>query len=135
MPFQVYYETDFYRIEADVKGNLLRAVWLRNVNAQEIVTGGTNLYKALLETRIERALANAEALGTLSPQAKDWLSVSFYELLSKTNLKKLARILPSSVFHQIALESVVTRADALNITKFEVKNFYNQEDGFNWLLS
>ncbi|MEJ8801642.1 hypothetical protein [Pontibacter sp. H249] len=126
------YTSDFYTIEVDIEGNLLQSRWHRPVSDQEIKAGGLKLYEALRETNIEHAVANAQHLGAIPSTAKDWLSSTFYELLSQTALKKLARILPESVFHQIALESVVTRAEALGVTKFEVKSFGNEQDAFAW---
>ena len=135
MPFNVFYESDFYRIEVDLEKNLVQAKWLRHVTEQELIEGGTKLYETLRDTKVERAVANAKNIGALPSSAKEWLSVTFYDLLSQTHLKKIARIMPESVFHQVALESVVTRAEALGVTKFEVKNFSNDEDGVSWVLS
>lgn len=127
------YESAFYRIEADVENNIIRSKWLKSVNAEEVEAGGTMLYEVLRDTRITRVIANAQAFETLSAEAKEWMSTTFYELLSKTKLQKIARVLPLNVFYRIALESVATRADALGITKFEVKNFTNDEDALMWV--
>ncbi|WP_162427303.1 hypothetical protein [Pontibacter pudoricolor] len=134
MPFNTVYESDFYKIEVNPEGNLLYSEWLRHVTEEELITGGTKLYEVLRDTKIERALANGQALGSLTPNAKEWMSVAFYELLSQTNLKRLARIMPASVFHQLALESVITRAEALGKTRFQVKSFSNKDEGMKWLL-
>ncbi|GAB3201373.1 hypothetical protein ABID22_004048 [Pontibacter aydingkolensis] len=132
MPFKTMYHSDFYTIEVDVEGNLLQSKWHRPVTEQEVKTGGTKLYEVLRDTKVEHAVADAQNVGAIPPTAKDWLSSTFYELLSQTSLKRLARVLPKSVFHQIALESVVTRAEALGVTQFEVKNFGNEQDAFAW---
>ena len=100
-----------------------------------MIAGCIKLYEVLRDTKIERALANAQALGSLTPKTKEWMSVEFYELLSQTNLKKIARIMPASVFHQLGLESVVTRAEALGKTRYLVKNFSNKDEGYKWLLA
>lgn len=134
MPFNTAYETDFYKIEVNLEGNLLYSEWLRHVSEDELITGGTKLYEVLRDTKIERALANGQAIGALTPNAKEWMSIEFYELLSQTNLKRLARIMPVSVFHQLALESVITRAEALGKTRFQVKNFSDKEEGMKWLI-
>ncbi|QCR22863.1 hypothetical protein [Pontibacter sp. SGAir0037] len=133
MAFKTMYESAFYRIEADVENNIIRSKWLKSVNAEEVEAGGTMLYEVLRDTRITRVIANAQAFETLSAEAKEWMSTTFYELLSKTKLQKIARVLPLNVFYRIALESVATRADALGITKFEVKNFTNDEDALMWV--
>jgi hypothetical protein len=133
MPFKTLYESDFYRIEADLESGLVRSEWLRLVDEKEVKTGGTKLYEVLRDTKVELAIANAKAMGTLTGEAKEWLSVTFYELLSQTNLKKLARVLPSTVYHRIALESVITRAEALGATRFAVKNFQSTEEAFRWI--
>ncbi|MCC9135118.1 hypothetical protein [Pontibacter silvestris] len=134
MPFEIKYESDFYRIEVDAANTLLRATWLRNVNDREMITGGTKLFEVCCDTKVERAIAYMQALGALNPEAKEWMSTKFYKLLSLTPLKKLARILPSSLFHRLSLESVVTRAEALGVTKFTVKNFVDQDQALEWLV-
>ena len=133
MGFKIFYNSDFYLIQVDVAQNLLVATWLRPVNTEELILGGTKLYEVLLETKVERAMANAQAFTTLSTEAKEWMSSIFYQLLSDTNLKKLARILPGTVFYKLALESVVTRAEALGVTKFLVQNFFDEPTALSWL--
>lgn len=133
MPFEIKYESDFYRIEVDLGLGLLQAEWLRPVSGKEMETGGTKFYEVLRDTQVEKAVANARLLGALSPEAKEWMSTRFYEMLSLTQLKMLARVLPENLFHRIALESVVTRAEALGVTKFSVKNFAAQDEALRWL--
>jgi hypothetical protein len=130
---QTNYSSDFYTIEIDRENNLLLAVWQRSVTKDEIIAGGTKLYEALRDTGITRVVANAERLTMLDTASKEWLSTTFYELLSKTPLQKLARVLPSSLFAKLALEAVATRAEAQNINKFLFKNFSNQADALAWI--
>lgn len=134
MPFITVYSSDYYKIEVDLKGNLLRSAWLRHVTDDELIFGGTKLYDALREHKTERAIANGKVLGALGPKAKDWMANEFYELLSQTNLKKLARVLPDSVFHKLSLESVISRAEAQGKTRFEVKSFTDDDEALKWLL-
>ncbi|WP_161888632.1 hypothetical protein [Pontibacter russatus] len=133
MAFKTVYDSAFYRIEVDVEANMLRSMWLRPADEAEIKAGGTKLYEALCDTGIERAVSNAERLGALNAASKEWMSTVFFELLSRTRLKKLARVLPDTLFHRIALESVLTRAEALGMTSFMVKNFLTQEEALSWL--
>lgn len=131
--FQTAFSSDFYKIDVDQENNLLMAVWLRGVSESEMITGGTKLYEALRDTGITRAVANAERLSMLDTATKDWMSTSFYELLSQTPLQKLARVLPSTLFYKLALEAVATRAEAQNINRFQFKNFSNQKDALIWI--
>jgi hypothetical protein len=130
---QTSYSSDFYKIEIDQENNLLLAVWQRPVTKDEIIAGGTKLYEALRDTGITRVVANAERLTMLDTPSKEWLSTRFYELLSKTPLQKLARVLPSSLFPKLALEAVATRAEAQNINKFLFKNFSSQQEAMIWI--
>ncbi|ARS35346.1 hypothetical protein [Pontibacter actiniarum] len=135
MPFDTKYDSGFYRIAVDESQDLLRAEWLRTVNKDELVEGGTKLYEILRETGITLVMADARVLTALPSDAKDWMASTFYELLSQTGLKMMARVVPSAIFSKIALESVVTRAEALGVTKFEVKNFTDPKDALSWLLA
>lgn len=131
---QAKYDSDFYTVKVDESQNLLKAKWLRSASAEEIIAGGNMLYEALRDTGVEKVIADARNLTTLSAEAKEWMASKFYELLSQTQLKRVARVVPSALFSKIALESVVTRAEALGITKFEVKNFTDPAAALDWLL-
>lgn len=129
------YASDFYVIEIDTEKNVLKSKWLRSANFEEVKTGGTMLYEALLETELNLVVANAQLLRTLNAETKEWLSTSFYKLLSQTKLKRIARVLPHNVFSKLALESVATRAEAAGLTKFDFRNFGQQQEAEKWLVS
>lgn len=133
MSFQVKYDSSYYRIEVDVNQNLLKSKWLRPVSTEEMIEGGTKLFEVLRDTKVEKGVADATVLSSLSAESKEWMSSKFYELLSQTQLKKLARILPNTLYTRIALESVVTRAEAFGVTKFDVKSFTAIDEALAWL--
>jgi hypothetical protein len=133
MSFKTTYESDFYKIEIDQENNLLRSEWLRAVSKEEMIAGGTRLFETLRDTGITRAITNAQRLVLLDAATKEWMSTQFFSLLSRTKLQKLARVLPSSLFSKLALESVATRADANHVSSFVYKNFVNQQEALNWL--
>lgn len=133
MSFRTVYHSDFYKIEIDPENDLLQAEWLRSVNKEEMINGGTMLYQTLLDSGITRAVANAQRLVLLDAETKEWMSKNFYTLLSQTKLSKLARVLPGTIYSKIALESVATRAEAQGINRFEFRNFSNQQDALAWL--
>lgn len=135
MPSKVLYASDFYIIEIDTETNVLKSKWLRSATYEEVKAGGTKLYESLLDTDAELVVANAALLRTLDSETKEWLAVSFYELLSQTKLKRIARVLPENVFSKLALESVATRAEAAGITKFDFRNFVEQQEAEQWLVS
>ena len=135
MPAKVLYSSDFYLIETDAEKKLLKSKWLRSVNCVEMKTGGTMLYEALRDTGAELVVANAQLLRNLDSETKEWMSFEFYELLSLTKLKRIARVLPANVFSRIALESVATRAEASGAAKFHFRNFAEQQEAEKWLLS
>ncbi|GAB3817108.1 hypothetical protein [Pontibacter rugosus] len=134
MPLELKYSSDFYRIEEDTSRSLLQTEWLRPVQMHEMVTGGTMLYEVLSQTGATLVVADASKLTNLSTETKEWMSSKFYELLSKTQLKKLARVVPEALFSRLALESVVTRAEAIGVTKFNVCNFTDPQKALDWLF-
>lgn len=133
MSFKTVYESDFYRIEIDPEGDLLRSEWLRTVTQEEMIAGGTKLFEALRDSGITRAVANAQRLGMLDQATKEWMSTQFYVLLSHTPLQKLARVLPESLFSRLGLEAVATRADASHVNTFRYKNFLNPHEALQWI--
>ncbi|WP_347158970.1 hypothetical protein [Pontibacter chitinilyticus] len=133
MLFKTMYESDFNRIRIDTNSNLLYAEWLRPVNEEEIKIGSLQLTEVLLATRIQRALVNLEVFGALTAEVKEWIVTTLYEALLQTSLQKLARVLPDNVFYRLALESIVTRAEALHAINFPIQNFCNQQEALKWL--
>jgi hydroxyethylthiazole kinase-like sugar kinase family protein len=132
---QLLYKSDFYELEADEREGLIRAKWIRPVTCNEMITGGTKLYDVLQDTKFKKVLANGQALMKLDAETKDWMSNTFYQLLSQTELQKIARVLPNNVFYHVALESVATRAEASGVVKFQFKNFKSEKDALFWLNS
>jgi hypothetical protein len=130
---RILYKSDFYEITADSVSEIIRTNWLRPVTKEEMIEGGTKLHDLLLETQFKKVLANGQKLKWLDVETKEWMSTKFYELLSETPLEKIARVLPSNLFFQLALESVATRADALGIVKFQFKNFQHDAPALRWL--
>ncbi|MCJ8165040.1 hypothetical protein MKJ04_09310 [Pontibacter sp. E15-1] len=135
MHLKELYASDFYVIRLDEAHEIIKARWLRPVSFEEMKTGGTQLYVALMHTQAARVVANAQLLGSPDAVTKEWMSAEFYKLLFQTSLKMIARVLPDNVFSKIALESVATRAEALGITSFRVRNFLEQEAAEAWLAS
>ncbi|MHA6249615.1 hypothetical protein ACXYMU_16850 [Pontibacter sp. CAU 1760] len=122
-------------IELDSALQALRAKWLRPVQYEEMVAGGEKLYEMLLYTKAAHVIANGQHLSGLSSETKEWMAHQFYDLLSTTSLRKIARVLPENVFSKLALESVATRAEAAGVTKFMVRNFSNEKEAEDWIVS
>ncbi len=99
------------------------------------MNSGVRLNECISNSNITKVLSNAQQLGSISSKAKDWLSSSFYDELSKLGVVKFARVLPSNLFSKLALESVITRAEALGCIGFEVKNFGEEKAAVEWLLT
>lgn len=127
-------ENSFYKIEADHGVGLIRALWYQPISDKELVAGALKLREFMMESQLEYLLSNSQGLAALSADTKNWLADVYYETLTQTNLKKLARVTPTNLFHQIALESVVTRAAAIKNLSFEFRNFSSEGEALNWLL-
>lgn len=128
------YHSDFFLIEIDRTLSLVKTAWQRDVTEQELKEAAMQLKDVLETNKVELLLANAQNLNALTPESKEWLSTYYYNLLSSTGIKKMARILPTNLFRQLPLEAVITRADALSQLKYEVKNFSSETEGLRWLL-
>ncbi|SNT32918.1 hypothetical protein SAMN06296052_14813 [Pontibacter ummariensis] len=133
MPLKTLYLTDYCKIDADLERKLLRAQWLRPVDEQEARQVGAKLCQVLRETRLERLVIDTRALGTLDPGVKEWMSTSFFCLLSQSGLKQLGRVLPDSAFSRVSLKAISTRAEALGGVNFMLKNFTDEEQAYLWL--
>jgi len=133
MPSKILYASDFYKIEIDTFQNVVKTKWLRPVKLEEMKTGSTRLFESLQQTNAERLVANAELLSSLDSETKEWMATSLYELISRTNVKKIARVLPQNVFTKLALESVATRAEASGKANFVIGNFSAQQEAEKWV--
>lgn len=128
------FRSDFFSVEMDQTLSLVKTVWLRGVTDGELKEAAMQLREILESNKVDLLLTNAQNLNSLSQDSKEWLSTCYYNLLSGTGIKKMARILPTNLFRHIALEAVITRADAICQLKYEVKNFSSEHEGLRWLL-
>ena len=126
-------QNDISRIATDRNNGLITNTWLRPVEHQEMLATAERLNHFLEETKTDKLLLNALAIGKLLPHTKEWLSTTYYKSLSEFGLKKLARVLPENVFSRLTFESVMTRAEALGAVSYEVRNFTSDEAALRWL--
>lgn len=131
----ILHADSFYRIEADHSCNLARVEWFTGITDEALRHGAVRLHELMLEHRLELLLSNSQALASLSPNTKNWLADNYYTILSQTSIKRLARVTPSNLFHQIALESVVTRAAATHNLSYQIRNFTSEPEAIRWLQS
>ncbi|WP_439880749.1 hypothetical protein ACSX1A_16540 [Pontibacter sp. MBLB2868] len=135
LKLETIYTSEFFKIEVDTAKALAKTEWLRHVTDEELKEGAMQLKQVLINHEIEMVLANAKKLSALKTESKEWLATFYYNTLSQTPVKKLARILPANLFHHIALESVMTRAEAMVHLNYSFKNFAEEEEALNWLLT
>ncbi|TPE46088.1 hypothetical protein [Pontibacter mangrovi] len=126
---------DYYKIEVDEQKKLIKSVWLRPVHGHEIIAGATRLYEVLRDTKFERAIADARLITSVSADIKGWLSYDFFELLSSTQLKKLARVIPAQELVRQELVQVAANAQQRGVVRFQVNSFLNPGEALSWLAS
>ncbi|ARS36946.1 hypothetical protein CA264_16770 [Pontibacter actiniarum] len=110
-------------------------LWKQKITDEELRQGALKLHLFLLESKLENLLSNSQGLASLSPATKNWLADQYYETLMLTSIRRLARVMPSNLFHQIALESVIARAAAKKNLSFAVRSFSKEEEALRWLQS
>ncbi len=90
--------------------------------------GGVKLNKFISKSNITKVLSNAQQLGSIR-------STTHYDELSQVGIVKFDRVLPANLFSKVALESVITRAEALGCINFQVENLGEEKSAVEWLLT
>ena len=127
------YLSDHFKIEADDALAYVRTEWLHPVDDEQFVIESMRSHAVVTSRKAEKMLMNAEQVSVISPKTKDWLADIYYNLFSHTSLKKMARVMPENLFKKLAMESVVTRADAADDISYEIQDFASEEEAVSWL--
>lgn len=126
--------SDDFKIEADDALSFIRTEWLRPLTDEQFKAETMRAYDVIVARRAQLVLVNAQQVSILGPETKDWLSHTYYSLLSDTALRKMARVMPDNLFKKLALASVVARADATGSLNYDIRDFASEEEAMRWLL-
>ncbi|MEJ8803828.1 hypothetical protein [Pontibacter sp. H249] len=82
---------------------------------------------------IELILADYIQMGAPSMEDQKWIANYSAKILQYSKLKKVANLLASDIFQQIAIEVIYETASEIPLPR-ESKYFLSQEDAMDWLL-
>ncbi len=65
------------------------------------------------------------------PEIQEWIAETFFPVLVKSGIRKIAMLTSESVFSQVSVEQ--TMAEAENVP-FETRYFKNKQEAMDWLF-
>ena len=126
------YRTNFVEISLNEVDRILLVRWLRSVQSQEYRDGIGETGRILLAHNLDKLLVNNQRMGVLTMDDQGWLAKISIEVISKSNLKRLAIISSTNMLQQLTNEVLDKKVkDATPF--FDTQYFLSEEEALEWL--
>ncbi|MCX2739837.1 hypothetical protein [Pontibacter anaerobius] len=128
----IMYATDFVEIILDKGIDALSVRWLRPVVSQEYRFGIEETGRILLAHNLKKLLVNNQRMGVLTMDDQAWLAKISIEVISRSELQRLAIVSSTNMLQQLTnevLDDKVKKATPY----FETQYFLTDEEAKEWL--
>ncbi|MBX0332548.1 hypothetical protein K3G39_04780 [Pontibacter sp. HSC-14F20] len=123
---------DYVEVLHDTLHRLLIVRWLRPVKSHEYRFGIEETGRFLLAFGLEKLLVNNQRMGVLTMDDQGWLASISIEVISKSNLEKLAIISSTDFLQQFTNETLDVRVKQ-ETPFFDTQYFLEEQEGIEWL--
>ncbi|WP_439882683.1 hypothetical protein ACSX1A_05830 [Pontibacter sp. MBLB2868] len=130
---QELYKTNYVSISLSKKKDILTTKWLRQVTSSEYRQGIEETGRHMLAHNIEKLMVNNQKLGILTMSDQNWLQKFSIEVISTSNLKRLAIVSSHDMLQQLTDETLDHKVKQADID-FHTRYFLFEDEGWEWLL-
>ncbi|MBD1396497.1 hypothetical protein H9Q13_04915 [Pontibacter sp. JH31] len=120
-------------IQHDPSTRLLLTKWLRAVGSHEYRESILSFYKSLSENKILFWVVDITRLSCPNMLDQKWTTELLGPGICKTQLQKIAFVLPDDLFLELVTEKMVEEVLRLCEGQVEIGYFRDYEQAFNWL--
>lgn len=110
---------------------LLCAQWLKPMSSEEYRQAVRMIARSIAFLRAELVLIDATVLNTISEDDQIWTANFLREALSKSSIRKSARVMSATGFQPGAMQNVIKRSGKM---PYEISIFHDTEKAKAWLL-
>ena len=130
------YQSDYLQIDAFDEQKLLELTWLpatANMTSEEYKNEHVELLKFMLDKKVERILGNIKELGFVAnPKVQEWMNINIFVPAMEVGFSKLAVVMSTEFFAQLAIEQVMEEEVAQQIM---TKYFDDVEEPREWIVN
>lgn len=116
-------------IEYNAVVSCIACQWLGYSNFEQIKNGNEKALEFLKEKNLSKWLIDNRNAALLPKEARDWLHQEFVHKAIQGGLKKMAVILPESIFGKMSVNEIVTEIKDILF----IQNFSEVEEALHWL--
>ncbi|WP_338793952.1 hypothetical protein [Bernardetia sp. MNP-M8] len=130
------YQSNYLQIDAFDEQKLLELTWLpatANMTSEEYKNEHVELLKFMLDKKVERILGNIKELGFVAnPKVQEWMNVNIFVPAMEAGFSKLAVVMSTEFFAQLAIEQVMEEEVGQQIM---TKYFDDIEEAREWIVN
>ena len=126
-------ETDYMRISVDCCNSMISLRWLKPVNSTEFRCGVQKVGQLIREQYLEKFMVNNQNLGVLSVQDQSWVMQQMCNIITETNLSRIAVVSSENTLQQMVTETI-DRKIQQNSKLYEPAYFFTEDEAIEWLL-
>jgi hypothetical protein len=127
----VYFESEYVTLYADPVRRMGRAVW-NGFMSGEVFRSNVNTSLRLIEDKNPVIwLADNRKMKAIRQKDQEWFEKEVLPRLGASSLRKMATLISTDIFNQMAIENIFTRGDKL--IRFDHQFFKDEQEALEWL--
>jgi hypothetical protein len=127
---EIYFDTDYKRIEYNAAHHILIATWKVAPTSNEYRTGMMAMVDAMAHFKTGRVVYDVIYLGALLEEDQVWTATEWRTLAVAVGHSKVAFILPEDIFTSMSMEDMMEKADK----EVSFAYFGRMEDAIRWVI-
>jgi hypothetical protein len=127
---EIYFDTDYKRIEYDATHHILIATWKLAPTSEEFRTGMMVMLKAMEHYKAGRLVYDVIYRGAALQEDLEWTATEWREQAVAIGHSKVAFILSDDVFTNMSMEDMMAKADK----EVSFGYFNRMEDAVRWVV-
>jgi hypothetical protein len=126
---EIYFDTDYKRIEYSAAHHVLIATWKVTPTSAEFRTGMMTMLSAIEHFKTGRLVYDATHSGAILEEDRTWAATEWQALAIAAGHSKVAFLLPDDVFTNMTMEDIMEKADK----HVSFAYFSRKEDAIQWV--
>lgn len=136
MNFKELLNTSYYTISHNNDDNLLETSWLpttEEMSEDDYKEHVSQQTEVMSQHQVQLFLADCSSFAfVVNPDLQEWGDETQVPKMIKAGVRKIAVLLPETIFAQISVEQL---SEESNVAKIEQKIFGNKDEALEWLVA
>ena len=125
-------DANFFSITFKPSLKYLSAEWNKPVSSGEYRQSVRTIVRSIAFLQAELVLINVSAELRLTPDDQLWTATFLQDALAKTRIRRSARVIPATGYHQAVSQNVASGTGSL---PYEMRTFQDKEQAMQWLFA